>query len=102
DPEPTLLSALRTADEARAIVAKRLAYLYAEADVDAPAGDDLFPFDEAGLAPLANVRSRDLLNNLRQHHEWCVLHGRWERPDWHQPPIVGPQIDQLTQLWTDF
>lgn len=114
DPEPIRLAANRTLDDIRAMVARRLAHLYAEKGVDADPAHDLFPFRNEHLAPLGNLRTRDVLDFLRRHHERCILAGAWVEPPTPgpgpgpgrpEPPVLSPPpppASDLDQLWNDF
>jgi hypothetical protein len=72
DPEPVRLTAERSADEVRALVARRLGLLYEDAGLPAEVGST-FPFRPDHLAPLANFNTRKLLDYLRLHHTRCVV-----------------------------
>jgi hypothetical protein len=107
DPEPIRLSNSRTLDEIHQMAAKRLGYLFDSAGVGAD-DDALFPFKPEQLGKLSNMRSRDILDMLRRHHQRCVSAGRWEEP--HElrtspdkPPVSLPLAEsQLDPLWNDF
>lgn len=111
DPEPIRLTATRNLDEIRAMTARRLAYLYAERDADAGPADPLFPFRDAHLIPLQNLKTRDVLNELRLHQLECIKAGRWVEPATvpavrgkpdpaiKEPEVVFPDLDRL---WNDF
>ena len=79
DPEPVRLTAERSADEVRALVARRLGLLYEDAGLPAEVGST-FPFHPDHLAPLANLNTRKLLDYLRLHHTRCVVARRWVGP----------------------
>ena len=106
DPEPLRLSTNRTPDEVRAMTARRLGHLYDEAGAEIDAVDDLYPFREPHLAPLAGMRARDALDYLRRHQQRCILAGRWLEPEAAvvpAPAARGPApTDDLTPMWNDF
>jgi hypothetical protein len=111
DPEPVRLTSNRTPDEIHAIVARRLAHLYAERDVDPDPADDLYPFREAHLIPLGGMRARDVLDLCRRHQERCILAGRWLEPGavgrdrariWPVEPAAVQPASDLDPLWNDF
>jgi Helicase HerA, central domain len=81
DPEPIRLMSQRSPDEIRAMVARRLDHLYAEQDLEPDPTNELFPFRAAHLSPLANLRTRDVLDHLRRHHRQCIQAGAWIEPD---------------------
>jgi hypothetical protein len=87
DPEPIRLASQRTAGEVEALVARRLQSLYDEQDVPYDEQAPTFPFTRAQLAPLAGLRTRDVLDFCRQHREKCVRAGHWVAPE--VPPPDG-------------
>jgi Helicase HerA, central domain len=102
DPEPIRLRSYRTSDEIRAMVARRLAYLYDMADVEIDAEDELFPFRANHVERLKGMRSRDVLDFLRRHHERCIKAGQWKDPN---EPTLFPRTqieNDLDALWNDF
>jgi hypothetical protein len=101
DPEPIRLLGTRTLDEVSEMIARRLAYIYDTAEVEAGSGDELYPFSAEHLTPLRNLRSRDVLDFLRRHHQRCIANRRWEMPDGVIPPPPPPQ-PELDALWNDF
>lgn len=80
DPEPVRLVSQRNQDEIEAMVARRVQFLYDEQDVE---GDQptIFPFTRAALAPLTNLRTRDVLDFCRRHREKCIQVGGWVNLD---------------------
>jgi hypothetical protein len=102
DPEPIRLCSLRALEEIREMTARRLAHVYDLADVDIDPANELFPFRDAHLAQLNNLRSRDVLDFLRRHHQRCIAAGRWAEPEGVvalPPSEVGNDLDAL---WNDF
>jgi hypothetical protein len=102
DPEPIRLLSNRTADEIRAMTARRLAYLYDTAGVEVDRSDELYPFRDEHLARLNGMRTRDALDFLRRHHQRCITAGRWEEPEGHIPPPLPPVEHDLDAIWNDF
>lgn len=108
DPVPVRLLANRTPDEIEAMTARRLRYLYDASGVDVNALDELYPFSKSCLARLAGRRSRDALHALQQHHQRCILAGRWAEPDTDSSgqPLTGldstPPNAALDAVWNDF
>lgn len=102
DPEPIRLLGNRTLAEIRTMTARRLAYLYDTAGVDADSADDLCPFSDGHLAPLDGMRSRDALDFLRRHHQRCITTGRWDEPEGAAGPAPAPREFDLDPLWNDF
>ncbi|MEZ4236965.1 MAG: DUF87 domain-containing protein [Myxococcota bacterium] len=117
DPEPVLLVANRTVDEVEALVARRLQVLVEERGVDADPADPTFPFAALDLAPLAGMRTRDVLDWCRRHRRRCVAAGVWQDPE--LVDVMGPaaartetptpaprvrtaEIARLAQRWNDF
>src|SRR5262249_53565319 len=60
------------------------------------------PFTCGHLAPLTNMRTRDVLTYCRQHRERCIREGRWVDPGGVEPPPSPPPQTELDQLWNDF
>jgi len=104
DPEPVRLLTSRTRYEIREMAARRLAYLYDTANVVVDRADELYPFRDDHLAPLNNLRSRDVLAFLQRHHQRCIASGRWAEPEGlpDSPPLTPGFGSELDQLWNDF
>lgn len=112
DPEPIRLLGNRTLAEIREMTARRLEYIYSSEAVDYDPAQDLYPFREAHLIPLNNFRSRDVLDYLRQHHQQCVIAGRWIEPGTPAEPATVANDLVATEatasecpwdaLWNDF
>jgi hypothetical protein len=102
--EPIRLTSQRTPEEIRLMVARRLAHLYAEQEVEPDPTDELFPFRPAHLAPLANLRTRDVLDALNRHHKKCAGVGHWSEPAFSSRPSPEPPAaaNDLDQLWNDY
>jgi DNA helicase HerA-like ATPase len=107
DPEPIRLASLRSSEEIREMVARRLGHLYDDADVDIPSDQTLFPFREEHLQPLTNLRSRDVLDFLRRHHQRCITAGCWVEPTSptrkaHDELDVHKYCTELDAAWNTF
>jgi hypothetical protein len=112
DPQPVQLVANRTADEVEALVARRMEVLLDEHGIEVDGADPTFPFAHTDLAPLAGLRTRDVLDWCRRHRERCVGAGQWVDP--HpveaavsagppgQPEIRPEEEYRLGQMWNDF
>lgn len=101
DPEPIRLLGNRTHDEIRAMAVQRLAYLYDTAEIEVDPSNELYPFRDEHLAQLNGLRSRDVLDFLRRHHQRCIMAGRWEEPEGHVPAPQPPPENDLDALWND-
>jgi hypothetical protein len=109
DPEPIRLSSHRSVDEITSMIAKRLEVLYADAGASIDAANPVFPFTTAHMQKLSGVRTRDVLDFVRQHHEECVRAHRWINPKFPESAtdgkeIVSPSLQPfpLEQRWNDF
>jgi len=109
DPEPIILNSTRTLDEIRSMVVRRLAHLYASADFEVEALE-LDPYREEHLQPLQGMKSRDVLDFLRRHHQGAISRGWSEpvfpaKPGGHETkpdPVISALPSDLAQLWNDF
>ena len=111
--EPEIrLSCHRGVEEISALIARRLDVLYTEFGTKSDPANPLFPFSAAHVQKLNGMRTRDILDFIRRHHESCVVAGRWLTP-----PFPGPgekKADEkeedkemgkefpLEQRWNDF
>ncbi|HEY8505025.1 MAG TPA: hypothetical protein VIL46_10620, partial [Gemmataceae bacterium] len=114
DPEPIGLTSQRTLEEIEALVARRLQHLYEEQGVPFGGQEPAFPFRREHLQRLVNLRTRDVLDYCRKHHERCVLAGQWVEPDGEvatpgaaekgaETPTGEVEVLQaLEQAWNDF
>jgi hypothetical protein len=108
DPAPMRLTSQRTLEEVEALVAKRLRFLYEELDVPGDEHSPTSPFSRAHLAPLAGMRTRDVLDFCHHHRQKCIAAGQWlqpERPGSPGGPLPAPPIPPnivLEQAWNDF
>lgn len=105
DPEPLRLVTQRTMPEIREMLAQRLAYLYAAGGVEVAEGA-IEPFTEAHLSPLANLPTRQALDNFRRHHLRCIQAEQWLAPafDGGGPKAEPDPVSDagLGQSWNDF
>jgi DNA helicase HerA-like ATPase len=102
DPEPMRLSSRRSLCEVEALTARRLEHLFEELGVAAEATAPTFPFTADHLRPLTALRTRDILDFLRRHHEDCIRKGEWFAPAGVAPPPPAPPADlRWEQLWND-
>lgn len=76
DPPAVRLSSNRSYDEIKAIVSRRLAWMFAEAGAVYRASEPVYPIPEAQLRNLANRRPRDILDWCQQFRERCALAGK--------------------------
>ena len=109
DPEPIRLSSHRSVAEITSMIAKRLEVLYADAGATIDAANPVFPFTAAQMQKLSGMRTRDILDFVRQHHEECVRVHRWINPKFPEPAADGqgivtppPPPLSLEQRWNDF
>jgi hypothetical protein len=106
DPEPVSLIANRTPLEVEALVARRMRALLEESGLDGDRADPLFPFTHADLAPLAGLRTRDVLGWCRRHHARCVAARGWVEPEpavrKELAPSRAPSSSRLSLQWNDF
>ncbi|MBP3955069.1 DUF853 family protein [Gemmata sp. G18] len=103
DPAPIRLASKRTADEIRAMLARRLDELYATVTV--PATDNpLAPYTVSDLTQLVGLRTRDVLDFFRKHREQCVQQKRIVplSPIDPLPPPPPPPPNDFARLWSDF
>ena len=111
--EPELrLSSHRGVEDIASMIAKRLEVLHTECGAKADPANPIFPFTAAHVQKLNGMRTRDILDFIRRHHEACVLAGHWLTP-----PFPGPgekeadekegdketgKVFPLEQRWNDF
>jgi hypothetical protein len=109
DPEPLRLSSHRSDKEITALIAKRLEVLYAEAGVAIDPANPIYPFTAGHVQKLSGLKTRDILEFIRLHHEACVLAQRWLKPalpgadrGGGVTPPPPPPVFPLEQRWNDF
>lgn len=102
DPDPIRLTGTRTEPEVNDIVGRRLEVLFDALSVPTDADNPVAPYTAAGLQPLAKLRSRDILDNLRRHRGVCQAKGEWVPPKWGAGQVVKPVDVTWEQKWNDF
>lgn len=108
DPDFIKLKSPRTPEEVRAIVGRRLAFLYQESGAQIDEADPTFPVPPALLAEVKAHRTRDILDRCREYREQSIALGRlagWP-PGMTAPPTIlkapgAPPPSELGQLWND-
>jgi len=109
DPQPIRLGSKRSEEEIETIISRRLEQLYDAFDLTPDPAAPTFPFREEHLRPLYSLRTRDILNFCRQHHERCLSEACWVEPSGdHAKPEMDRTEDQeatalvpLEQHWND-
>jgi hypothetical protein len=101
DPAPLGLVALRSQEEVRQLIARRLKCLYSEAQVPGLDDTSVFPFQDGDLEKLSRLRTRDVLNWCRERREKFVATHVWPGPAEAVVPPPLP-VSPLHQLWNDF
>lgn len=105
DPEPIRLEGDRTLEEVRAIATRRLEAFFDAVGVSTDSTNSVSPYTAADLAPLAGLRTRDVLNFFREHRERCVREGTYVAPGSAAPTLVSPPpppVTDFARLWNDF
>lgn len=104
DPQPLTLAANRTADEVRAIVARRLEMFFDAVGVPTDPVSPAAPYSDGDLARLAGQRARDILHTCLQHRTACIATGRWVPPDRVAPEktVIKADPGHWGQRWNDF
>jgi GTPase SAR1 family protein len=106
DPEPVVLTAVRSAEESRAIVSKRLEHLYEIAGAPFEEARPTYPFPDPGFDALSGLRTRDVLDECRRYREKARTLGALP-PQFPLGPVsispIAPEAQpQLDPLWNDF
>ncbi len=111
DPEPQRLNASRSLEEIAALVERRLAELYDTQGVRHRAADPHFPIPRTLLERQAELRLRDVLDNLQDYRLACIAAGglveieleqlvtESAKPSRRPPP---PDTDALHRAWADW
>jgi energy-coupling factor transporter ATP-binding protein EcfA2 len=112
DPPPERLASTRTYTEIEAIVAKRLAWLYADGGAAHRAEEPTYPIPAAGLRGLEKQRTRDVLDVCQQFQDHCAqlerIDGEWagwqpgRKPGLGTEQDVARRLDQIAAAWNDF
>ncbi|MCX8140889.1 MAG: ATP-binding protein, partial [Gemmataceae bacterium] len=102
---PMRLISLRSIEEIRKIIERRLEYLYQERDLSTPP-DCLYPLRSDELERLAQMRTRDILDLLRRHQEECRRTGQFvslvQVIDKNGPPDNGNGTAVPQENWNNF
>lgn len=107
DPPPERLSFNRSYPEIQAIVAKRLAWLFAEHSAMHRAETPVYPIPDALLRGLVNRRTRDVLDECHAFQERCANSGRiveLAEASPAPPPPPPPSttdLDRIAAAWND-
>jgi energy-coupling factor transporter ATP-binding protein EcfA2 len=75
DPPPVRLAGVRQREDIEAMLARRLAYLYASAGAAVRADAPLYPFTADHITQVTTWRARDALAKLGEYHAACVAAG---------------------------
>ncbi|HEY1187439.1 MAG TPA: ATP-binding protein, partial [Gemmata sp.] len=103
NPEPLRLRSERTADEIAEIAAARLDKFFDDAGVATDPANPIAPYTAADLAPLAGMRTRDILDFFREHRQRCAAAAAWVPPSVStQTKEVAVRTADFAQLWNDF
>lgn len=106
DPAPVTLAARRKPEEAEAVIALRLEYLFESANVEMDGEKPLFPLSKQIVRDFQSATTRLLLEDVRAYrmraHELKKLPSKWpeEGKTIVDPPPPGPT--KLAQAWNDF
>ncbi len=109
DPPPVRLDVNRSEAEIRALIQRRLAYLYDAHDVSPDEAYALYPFPEHAPRQLAGMSTREVLEHCRRYRQACIREG-WVHP-WPQgadssggatPPTPQSDLQEVERAWNDF
>jgi len=75
DPEPLKLETLRTADEARLIIERRLEHLYSMEDAPFDPAEPTYPYTHEGFERLSGLSTREVLDACRRWREQAMRSG---------------------------
>jgi hypothetical protein len=95
DPTPISLSARRSEDEVRQIIALRLQHLDELAEIPVSSGEALYPFPDSIAGKLAGKTTRDVLEWCRRQREQSITTGQRPDPDSLDPPSTTPASTKL-------
>ncbi|MCC6999390.1 MAG: DUF87 domain-containing protein [Deltaproteobacteria bacterium] len=112
DPDTLRLPGLRSLDEVRELVGRRVHHLMERAGVEVDPAEPCYPIPEERLARWAQQRTRDVLSSCSRYQNEAIRLGRlpdssWE-PDGSRPteaalPAAAPEAPvELQRLWNDF
>lgn len=103
DPQPMVLSGMRTREEARAMIAQRLGRLWEECDLPAES-HSIAPFPDGFLDQVERQQTRAILAECLKFRMRAIEHGTippLERTPSVQPPPPEPENIGLIQAWND-
>jgi len=107
DPPIERLTNTRTHAEIEAIVAKRLAWLYAEGGAEHRADEPVYPIPADRLREIRKSRARDVLDLCQRFQDHCARLGRiddaWSgwRSDEEPQHVDMRAVDQVAAEWND-
>lgn len=107
DPPIERLTSTRTYPEIEAIVAKRLAWLYAEGGAEHRVDEPVYPIPADRLREIRKSRARDVLDLCQRFQDHCARLGRIDDawPGWRsdeEPQHVDTRaVDQIAAEWND-
>lgn len=108
DPDKLRLESQRSEQEVLELAACRLAVLYEDAGLTAPADDPTFPIPAAELRKLRNLRTRDVLDWCRRFQEQYRIEGHRmpaiaiEPADDVSPDAAALEVAALEEAWQTF
>jgi energy-coupling factor transporter ATP-binding protein EcfA2 len=103
DPEPISLRNIRTADEVRAIVARRLEVFFDAVNIETDPANPFAPYSVSDIAQLSGLTTRTVLDYFRKHRNDCIEAKAWvETSIGPPPPPSPPPPTDFAQLWNDF
>ncbi|MEM1416311.1 MAG: AAA family ATPase, partial [Myxococcota bacterium] len=103
DPEPVRLTGVRRADEVEQLLGTRLAALYDQLDVEWRDDEPLYPLPREWVAQLAQLRTRDVIENARRYQERCIAAGAIVSDTPSPGPGPEPKADDrdFATEWSD-
>ena len=108
DPDKLRLESQRSEQEVIELAACRLAVLYEDAGLAAPADDPTFPIPAAELRKLRNLRTRDVLDWCRRFQQQYRIDGRLvssiavEPAEDAAPGDAAAEVAALEEAWQTF
>ncbi len=103
DPEPMRLTVGRSCEEIELLIECRLRRLFEAYGTSPLPGHPTFPLSRDIVANLANLRTRDVLDYCRKHHEKSIEEGRVSLPDDPGPDLPRPDPTiEMSRAWNDF
>jgi energy-coupling factor transporter ATP-binding protein EcfA2 len=108
DPPVERLQINRTHPEIESIVARRLAWLYADGGAVTRPEEPVYPIAATDLRRLANRRARDVLEHCHRFQEACTDAGRvldawegWQGAPAAPPAVADDGVDAIAAAWND-